>query len=68
MVLCSYFLLNLTVAVMLDKFKLLNQENTDRALLKYEKNQRRVQELKQINNITELKKKISFWNKAKYVY
>jgi hypothetical protein len=56
------------VAVMLDKFKLLNQENTDRALLKYEKNQRRVQELKQINNITELKKKISFWNKAKYVY
>ena len=37
-VICSYFLLNLTVAVMLDKFKLLNQENTDKALLKYEKN------------------------------
>ena len=36
---CSYFLLNLTVAVMLDKFKQLNQKNTDRALMKYEKNQ-----------------------------
>jgi len=39
---CSYFLLNLTVAVMLDKFKQLNQENTDHALQKYEKNQKRV--------------------------
>lgn len=67
-VLCSYFLLNLTVAVMLDKFKLLNQENTDRALFKYEINQRRVQELKEITNIMELKKKISFWNKVKYAY
>jgi len=48
-VICSYFLLNLTVAVMLDKFKLLNQENIDKALMKYEKNQRRIQELKKIN-------------------
>ena len=53
---------------MLDKFKLLNQENTDRALFKYEINQRRVQELKEITNIMELKKKISFWNKVKYAY
>ena len=52
---CSYFLLNLTIAVMLDKFKQLNQENTDRALVKYEKNQKRVQELKKINSIMELR-------------
>uniref|UniRef100_A0A7S3IWC4 Ion transport domain-containing protein n=1 Tax=Strombidium inclinatum TaxID=197538 RepID=A0A7S3IWC4_9SPIT len=57
---CSYFLLNLTVAVMLDKFKQLNQENTDRALHKYEKNQKRVQELKEMNSIMELRSQVSW--------
>jgi hypothetical protein len=36
--------------------------------MKYEKNKSRVQELKNIKSIMELKKKISFWNKFKYAY
>lgn len=59
-VICNYFLINLTVAVMLDKFKNLNQANTDKVLMKYEKNSVRVQELKKINHIMELHKSISW--------
>ena len=54
-IVCSYFLLNLTVAVMLANFKLLNQDITDKILLKYEKNQLRVQMLKQLNSGMDLK-------------
>ena len=59
-VICNYFLINLTVAVMLDKFKNLNQANTDKVLMKYEKNSVRVQELKKINHIMELHKSITW--------
>ena len=59
-VICNYFLINLTVAVMLDKFKTLNQANTDKALHKYEKNSQRVQELKKLNTIMQLRKHIEW--------
>ena len=41
---CNYFLLNLTVAVMLDKFKTEQIEKTKKIQKKYEMNFRRVME------------------------
>ena len=63
--LCNYFLLNLTVAVMLDKFKQLNQRQTDKMLRKYERNHERVQNLKKINYIMELRQSNSWKTKLK---
>jgi hypothetical protein len=39
---CSFFLLKLTIAVMLANFKFLNQHKTDALLLRYEKNQTKI--------------------------
>lgn len=47
-VVCSYFLLNLTVAVMLDNFKNLNSAATQQYLREYENNRLRLQQLKEI--------------------
>jgi len=38
-IICSYFLINLTVAVMLDQFKKLNKENSEVQLRKFINNQ-----------------------------
>lgn len=54
-IVCSYFLLNLTVAVMLDNFKRLNKDQTHEFIQKYENNRMRVQQLKDINTILEAK-------------
>ena len=37
-IICSYFLINLTVAVMLDQFKALNAENSEKQLHKFIRN------------------------------
>lgn len=41
-IVCSYFLLNLTVAVMLDNFKQLNDAETAVFIEKYENNRHRI--------------------------
>lgn len=48
-IICSYFLLNLTVAVMLDNFKQLNKSETQEFIEKYENNRHRVKHLKELD-------------------
>ena len=48
-IICSYFLLNLTVAVMLDNFKQLNDSQTSVFVERYENNRHRVNQLKNLD-------------------
>lgn len=67
-VICAYFLLNLTIAVMLDKFKRLKQKSTDKIIEKYEMNQQRVKNLKQLDQILDYQNKLSIRLKLQVLY
>ena len=65
---CSYFLLNLTLAVMLDKFKRLEHKSFDKIQNQYEMNFKRVQQMKELDNIMELHNKLSIKDKCKIYF
>jgi hypothetical protein len=59
-IICYYFLLNLTVAVMLEKFNQLNQQRTNRVLQYSDQNQRRLQELRTFESLVQIRKHMSY--------
>lgn len=68
-IICSYFLLNLTVAIMLDNFKQINDHRTCHFNEQYEYNRHRVKLLKDLDvalgsNMASENSKKKFWLKS----